>query len=87
MSADDTKNFTIEARPGTDIWKKPPSTNIFDGQSTLGLVRSVARDISPVFPLLPSPSTPLLSPSPYIKIGRLTRKYSPRGPDRYRSTL
>ena len=31
MSASDT--FTIRAAPGTDIWRKPPTTNIYNGIS------------------------------------------------------
>lgn len=24
-------SFTIKASPGTDIWRKPPSTDVFNG--------------------------------------------------------
>ncbi|KAK7746144.1 hypothetical protein SLS62_009523 [Diatrype stigma] len=30
MSGADSTPFTIQAQPATDIWKKPPSTNIFN---------------------------------------------------------
>ena len=25
---------TVSAKPGSDIWRKPPSTNIFNGKSS-----------------------------------------------------
>jgi uncharacterized protein len=36
MSSLTSKPFTLQAEPGTDIWRKPPTTDRFNGQTTLG---------------------------------------------------
>lgn len=33
------KTFTITAAPGTDIWRKPPTTDVFNGIFSSTLVK------------------------------------------------
>ena len=37
-----TTNFTLSAKPGTDIWRKPPSTNVFNAPHSLGAAKSLS---------------------------------------------
>lgn len=40
-STENTDIFTIRAAPGTDIWRKPPTTNIYNG---------IAATLTPLIP-------------------------------------
>lgn len=56
--------FTVSAGAGTDIWKKPPTTNVFNGQSHQHLLIIVADNSlgSGFRVILPRKLTPVLAP-------------------------
>lgn len=64
-------DFTLAAGPGTDIWKKPPTTDIFNGKFSFSRVKStrpvilnlssLGRKIAPYRPHSSGPLTSFLS--------------------------
>ncbi|KAK5636618.1 hypothetical protein RRF57_012330 [Xylaria bambusicola] len=41
-------SFTLEANPGTDIWRKPPTTNVWNGKSFVPPVSLVPKRWAPL---------------------------------------